>query len=92
MEKTYLDVPHAHREYAARFGAVSDQSTGRYFVLGEVPSELYSYVPKEPRHRNYVNEVGQQCAVCGAAMEIRERRSDRSLYYRCVSCLSMLPV
>ena len=88
MEKIYLDVPHAHRKYAEHFGAAYDHKEGRYFVCEEIPPELYSYAPKELRRRNYVFEAQGQCAMCGSAMELRERRSNRSLYYRCVSCLN----
>ncbi len=88
MEKIYLDVPTAHRAYAERHGAVLDREDGRYFVVEEVPAELYSYLPKEPRHRNYVDEAKEQCTVCGAAMEIRERRRDSMVFYRCASCLN----
>jgi len=87
MEKTYLDIPNAHLEYAKRFGATFDSKEKRYFVTGEVPAELYSYVPKEPRHRDFVAEVAKQCAHCGFAMELRERRDARSVYYICSSCL-----
>lgn len=88
MEKTYLDVPDAHSGYAERFGAIFDRSERCYFVVGDVPPELYSYVPKVPRQRNFAAEVPEQCTVCGAAMELRERRRDRALYYRCASCLN----
>jgi len=92
MKKTYLDIPPAHLEYAMRFGATYDSEDRKYFVVGEVPGELYSYVPKEPRYRDYAVEITKQCTHCGCAMELRERRDGTSVYYMCAGCLRRAPV
>lgn len=85
MEKTYLDIPPAHVAYAMRFGAQLDPATNKYFVIGEAPGELYSYVCQKPRVRQYANEVPEQCPRCGSVMDLRKNSSDGSLYYRCSS-------
>lgn len=81
MEKTYLDIPAAQCEYAVHFGAILDHEVNRYYVVGNVPVELESYLPEES-YQDYAGDVPEQCPVCGSALSLQKSPGKRMLFYR----------
>lgn len=82
--KTYLVVPSAHAKYAKQHGAQFDQQERQWFVSGDVPDELSSYLIKPARTRDYTKEKGLACPDCHAPMVVRRARSgDRPPFWGC---------
>jgi len=81
MERTFLDVPNAMREYALRNGAQVDAETRRLFVVGEVPAALLSFAPRQPRDR--MDDHGPACPLCGSDTRMRYRRDSGAAFWGC---------
>jgi len=81
MEKTFLQIPDAMLAYATAYGAVKDPQSNRWYVSGEVPMELLSFVPKLAR--GPVPESFPSCPKCGSMMVKRYRRTDGGAFWGC---------
>ena len=46
MKKTFIDIPFAYKDRAKQLGAKWDSYEERWFVEGEVPTDLLGFVPK----------------------------------------------
>lgn len=57
----------------------------RVLFSGDLPTELYSYIVKKQRTRNYTEDPVEQCPRCGAAMVLRTGRTTGALFYGCPS-------
>ena len=90
MIKRLLDVPPAMAAYAAAHGATFDPHIRLFFVEGEVPNELLSFVPKPVRQA--IPEYGPSCPRCNAHMVRRRSKGDDfwgcSRYPRCRGTVS----
>lgn len=80
-KKTFLDIPFAMRSYAVEHGAKQDVLTKEWFVVGEVPLALLSFVPKKVRQAS--QEYGPSCPECGSYMIKRYRKADGSAFWGC---------
>lgn len=79
-----LAVPPAHAGYAKQFGAKFDHQQRQWFVHGDVPDELLSYVIVPARTRDYTQESAPACPKCHAGMVVRKARSgDRPPFWGC---------
>ncbi len=67
--------------YATAYGAVKDPRSNRWYVSGETPIELLSFVPKLTR--GAVPESFPSCPKCGATMVKRYRRTDGGAFWGC---------
>lgn len=81
MNKTYLDTSDGMAPYAERYGALFDETCNRWYVVGEVPSELIGLLPKEKRVAAY--KAVPSCPLCGSYCEEKVRRSDGALFWGC---------
>lgn len=82
--RTELRITHAVEKFAVYHGAYFDKETLGWFVDGEVPGPLLSYIVKEQRRRDYVTDpvLSPRC-VCGAQMTIRRNRSTGAQSWAC---------
>ncbi len=84
-ERTLLEITDAIREMAEQNGAYHDKKLNEWFVDGEVPDALVSFVVKEKRRRDYVAETVPQCRRCGTHMTLRNNSTTGKAYWICAS-------
>lgn len=80
-EITVLSVPPDAEGHAERFGAKRDRATGRWTVIGEIPLELYNYLPRSKN--SPFQEVAPPCPLCGAPTR-RLVNDEGRLFWACV--------
>lgn len=81
LKKTFLDIPVAMHESASAHGAEQDPLTKEWFVAGEVPIPLLSFVFKDIRQA--IPEYGPSCPRCGFHMVKRYRKMDGNGFWGC---------
>lgn len=79
--RTYLNVPNEMVSYAKRHGAYFDKEQRRFYVLGEVPSDLCNLLPKEEVKRPYI--VPPSCPKCGFHTELIKNTKSGAWFYGC---------
>lgn len=83
-QRTQLHITGAVKALAEAHDAYLDKELGMWFIDGEVPGPLISYIVKTPRHRDYVSEVVPQCK-CGSHMVIRKNGVTGQPFWACAS-------
>lgn len=63
LTRTELIVPSEMGPYAKKHGATFDQVSARYFVIGEVPSELVNFLPRERREKAHIQPPTCRCGL-----------------------------
>lgn len=72
-------------ELAKAHGAYQAGDTGEWFVDGEVPGALISFIVQTGRVRDYAAETVPQCRLCGCQMVARHNRTTGDPYWSCSS-------
>ena len=78
--RTYLDTSQGMGEYAKNFGAVHDKIQHAWYVVGEVPSELFNLTNKVTREKT-APIVPPSCPKCGFHMNLIEGKNGS--FYGC---------
>ena len=78
--RTELIVPSEMGPYAKKHGAIFDRVRARYFVIGEVPSELVNFLPRERREREHIQPP---TCRCGLHTRLITNTKNGSWFYGC---------
>lgn len=77
-DRTYLDTSDRMAPYAERHGAKFDRASQRWYVEGEVPTELRGLIPKQPNKPKHI--VAPSCPKCGFHMVVRTAKTGRQFW------------
>ena len=80
--RTYLDTSDGMGYYAKQHGALFDRDQLKWYVEGEVSTELLGLLPKEKRLRK-VHVIAPLCPICSFHTIRKTNHIDGSLFWGC---------
>ncbi len=81
-EKTYLVDMEGIGPYAQCNGALFDETLGRWYVVGDVPNELWGLLPKS-FNKPLPEDAAPLCPFCSVPMRLVVNSTDKSFFWGC---------
>lgn len=84
--RTQLQFIHSYENLFEAHGAYFDHSQQEWFIDGEVPGPLISFIAAKPRQRDYVKEQFQKCSICNSQMHLSNSKANLEWVCSSIRC------